>query len=278
MSRKTKPADEPQDILAELETLTAKAAKSRLAPKEEARAIALLSKAVASDRPGLSAAMAATMTLPWNAGVTAVKASWETLGVTARRALISAMAKQGSEAGRRFCLSLARGLFPVDAAAAEKLITVTVTAMLADDGPTPKDRQSFASVLLGKTKPWISRAPVQEWKAARKIAMMTAEACSDSPPFAQAGVVRWLCESGLWAKLTTATRKTAAETGKASCVGTAAARFNKESRDGRKRRIRSSRFPAADRKGIHPAEKGTGTSPQAARKARRSPCQNPAVG
>jgi hypothetical protein len=202
MSRSTTKEPETSQAREQLDALVAKAKTARLTADEERAATELLRATLAEGRAGLAASAPAALSLPWIAGVTAFTEGWQALSATARRSLISALEKDDSaESSRRFRLSLARGLFPTDPATAEKLVTNVATEMAGEGDPSAKDRQAFANVLLGKAKPWLSRAPVHEWKGAKKIAAMTAFAAAGSPPFAQPGIVRWLSETGLLAKL-----------------------------------------------------------------------------
>lgn len=198
----TKPTFDP----AQRDRLTAQLVEvslnARLSPAEEDEAAQLLRAALAADRAALAQALESSLSLPWSIGVKATGDAWPELKPTARRYIIAGLREHKNEAGRRYRLSLARGLIAVDAAASRKLAVEVCVEMLGEDGNGmgPRDRQCFANVFIGKGKPWILHFPIAEWQPAESDPLIAAaiSACFNGgcPPFTQLALLKWIAEAG----------------------------------------------------------------------------------
>jgi hypothetical protein len=175
---------------------TAKSA--RLTREQEAEAAGLLKETLLGGKTGIATAVEAILNLPWNVAVDAVVAAWPELKAAARKQFTTGLAAPQNESSRRLRLSLGRGLLPVDAGAALKLIEAVCIEMNAasEEGPTPKDRQNFFNVLIGKNKPWLQNLPVGELKASASAVIFhgAIAACfpGPCPPFSQLAALRWI--------------------------------------------------------------------------------------
>jgi len=179
------------------------AAKSaRLSPEQEIAAAEILKELLLAGKAGIASAVEPMTNLPWVAGVDAVIKSWPDLKVTARRQLVTGLAAQETESGRRFRLSLGRGMLNHDAATAFKLIEAVCVEMKSGETGelSPKDRQIFMNVLIGKGKPWLLHLPLADLKpaAANSIIHCALATCfpGQCPPLTQASVVRWIAAAG----------------------------------------------------------------------------------
>lgn len=186
-----------------LQTLADAAKTARLSPADEDIASGLLKEALASGKKGLAPALDALVVLPWNIGVKAVGEGWPEMKPLARTQFLNALGKLDTDAAKRIRLSLARGLFPLDKPATLKLIAGVCAAMDGTEGgPTARDRQAFAGVLFGQAKPWLLHLPLAEWKAAEADPVLRcALAASQSQPFTQIWVLRWIADAGKLAEL-----------------------------------------------------------------------------
>ena len=182
----------------------------RLTPEQEIEAIQLLKTSLAGGKAGIATAVESILNHPWIVGVEAVTQSWPEMKVTARRHLLTGLASHQTEQGRRFRMSLGRGLLTQDAATALKLIEAVCTEMLASENgdPSLKDRQIFANVLIGKGKPWLLHLPLADLKpaGADKIIQCALATCfpGQCPPLTQLSVLRWIGATGRLAKLSEA--------------------------------------------------------------------------
>ncbi len=182
-----------------LQTLArlAEAAKARrLPPAEEERAAALLREPLAGGKAGIASVLELLATLPWIVCVNALTEAWPQWSVPMRRHLLASLAKLEGEGALRLRLSLARGLFKSEPAAALKL-AAAVAADLRDPESgafPPRHRQLFANVLIGKGKPWLLQLPLGELKGAEAEALAHAavEGGLLSPPLSQLSILRWL--------------------------------------------------------------------------------------
>jgi len=179
----------------------------RLTPEQETGAIELIKTSLAGGKAGIAAAVESIMTQSWVVGVEAVSQSWPEMKATARKHLLTGLAAHQSEQGRRFRMSLGRGLLNGDPATAMKLIEAVCVEMLsAENGePSQKDRQIFANVLIGKGKPWLLHLPLADLKPADadKIIQCALATCfpGQCPPLTQLSVLRWIASADKLAKL-----------------------------------------------------------------------------
>ena len=164
MKTKNSESDKSQELAKFVET----AKSTRLSPAQEAEAVGLAKACLLAGKAAISAAVESMMSLPWIIGVTAIVESWPELKATARRNLLSDLAAAQTEQGRRFRLSLGRGILSQDAPLALKLITAVCTEMTSSENglPSQKDAQILSNVLIGKSKPWVLHLPLAEFKEA----------------------------------------------------------------------------------------------------------------
>lgn len=202
----TKTSFEPEKS-GRLSALVEAAGNARLSPAEEDEAVQLLRDALAGGRASLGLAVESAVALPWSIGVKAAADAWPELKATARRYVITGLREHKSEAGKRYRLSLSRGLLPIDPAAATKLAVEACQEMLGESGEAmgPRDRQCFANVFVGKGRPWLVHLPISDWKPAEADALIRAavSACFNSscPPFTQLAILKWIGEAGRLGKL-----------------------------------------------------------------------------
>jgi len=208
------PAAEPtDDPLLQL----ARAAKAaRLAPADEERATALLSERLAQGRAGITASLAPMLEgLPWIVCVHAVSAVWEGLSVPMRRLLLSAIAKNESEAARRLRLSLSRAIFKLDPPAGLKLAAAAAAGLKDPEngGLSTKHRQFFFNVFVGKGKPWLLQLPLGDLKAgeADTLVHCALETFPLCPPLSQLSLLRWTHAAGRTKKISPADLEAAAK-------------------------------------------------------------------
>ena len=198
-------------------TATEPARPARPATAQEAEAVARIKDLLASGKAGIASAVESIMTQPWIVGVDAITQSWPDLKVTARKHLLTGLAAQQNEQGRRFRMSLGRGLLNHDADAALKMIDAVCAEMWPGENgePSQKDRQIFANVLIGKGKPWLLHLPVADLKpaAADRIILCAVATCfpGQCPPFTQLSVLRWIVSAGRLSKLPAASLESIAK-------------------------------------------------------------------
>ncbi len=200
-----KPAD--AESLERLKALTEAARNARLTPAEEDEAMRLLGETVASGKAGLSSAAEYAPLLPWNIAVKGVSEAWSGLKPLARKQFVAALAAQTSENGRRCRLSLARGLVAQDLETAARLAGGVCAEIKAENAAlTPRDRQIFSNVFIGKGKPWLTHfATLADWAEADAAALVdcAVQACfhGSCPPFTQSALLRWIVSVGHLDKL-----------------------------------------------------------------------------
>lgn len=200
-----------------LSKLVETAKSTRLSPAEETESAGLLKELLLSGKTGIASAVESITNLPWSSGVDAITQAWPELKATSRKLLITGLAAQNTEQGRRFRLSLGRGILNHDTATALKLIEAVCTEMKsAENGePSQKDRQIFANVLIGKGRPWLLHLPITDLKpaAADKIVYCAVATCfpGQCPPLTQLSVLRWIAAAGRLAKQPTPLLETIAK-------------------------------------------------------------------
>ena len=124
-----------------------------------------------------------------------------------RARLVGGLAKLNTDAARRVRLSLSRGLFKQDIPAALKL-AIGVAKEIRDKetgAVSSRNAQIFASVFIGRAKPWIAQIPLAELKPADAellihCALMTVFGLPHAP-VTQLGVLKWAGEAGRLGKL-----------------------------------------------------------------------------
>ncbi len=146
---------EVDSIANELNTLSRESRSRRLTAAEEQRGAALFRDLVLSGGKAVTLAIEKLPELPWFIPVTGTGEAWPQLSPSRRKSFVTALRAMGSEPGKRVRLSLARGLYKVDPDSAVKLLLSTLRLIGEPGTWTAKDRQAFASVLLGKNKPWL---------------------------------------------------------------------------------------------------------------------------
>ncbi len=192
------PGETPTETSQGLPEIIEKARASRLPSAMEDRAVNLLKEAITGGPEAQAGALEALLALPWSIGVRAVTEAWPGLEPEGRGGLIAGLAGIDTEVSRRIRLSLARALHPQDAESALGLVTSVCEAMGgAGGGSTTKDRQIFASVLLGKAKPWLMNISMAEMTPGQALTIMTPalESCGLAPIFTQIWVLRWICDA-----------------------------------------------------------------------------------
>jgi hypothetical protein len=179
----------------------------RLSPDQETAAIDLLKTSLASGKAGIASAVESILTQPWIVGVEAIVQSWAEMKATARKHLLTGLAAHQTDQGRRFRMSLGRGLLTHDAPTALKLVEAVCAEMLTGENgePSQKDRQIFANVLIGKGKPWLLHLSLADLKpaGADKIIQCALATCfpGQCPPLTQLSVLRWIAAADKLAKL-----------------------------------------------------------------------------
>lgn len=192
--------------------LIEEAKSQRLSPAKEDQAIALLKGLLLANRAGIQQALEAALQFSWSIGVKAISVAWPDLKQSARRMIVTSLNQQNTENGRRIRMSVARGLFAQDPEVTLKM-TVAVCGELLSAEPetiTPRDRQNFANVFIGKGKPWIHHLDITGLRPidAGKIIQCATAACfpRQVSPFTQLCLLRWIAASGRLAKQPEATQ------------------------------------------------------------------------
>ena len=194
----------PKDVLAEL---AARAEKGRLSAAEETEAAQAIKACLLDGRAGVAFTIELLPKFAWMVSVNGVTAAWPELTAGFRTQLFSGLSKDEADTARRLRLSLARGLFKQDAASASKLaVAVSRDLREKESGAlTAKDAQMFASVFIGRAKPWLACFPLGELKPADADALvhcaLLAVFTLPHPPVTQLGVLKWAAEAGRLAKL-----------------------------------------------------------------------------
>ncbi len=194
----------PHDTLTEL---AARAEKGRLSAAEEAGAAQAIKACLLDGRAGVAFTIELLPKFAWMVAVNGVTAAWPELTAGFRTQLFSGLAKDETDSARRLRLSLARGLFKQDVPSAAKLaISVARDLREKESGAlTTKDAQMFASVFIGRAKPWLAGFPLTDLKPADADALVhcaiLAAFMLPHPPVTQLGVLKWAAEAGRLDKL-----------------------------------------------------------------------------
>ena len=193
-----------KDLLTEL---AARAEKGRLSAPEEAQAAQAIKDCLLDGRAGVAFVLELLPTFAWMVAVNGVTAAWAELTSGFRTQLLSGMAKNETDAVRRLRMSLARGLFKQDVASASKLaVGVARDLRNKESGAiASKDAQMFASVFIGRAKPWLAGFPLPTLKPADADALVVCALLTvftlPHPPVTQLGVLKWAAEAGRLTKL-----------------------------------------------------------------------------
>lgn len=198
---------DPQDAAAQagevpgmheqLAELVARAEKGRLSAPDEERAAQAIKSVLLDGRAGVAAALEVLPKFAWMVAVNGVTLAWPELTAGFRTQLFAGLAKDESDAARRLRLSLARGLFKQDPATALKLAAAVAKDFREKEsgGLSAKDAQMFASVFIGRVKPWLAVLPLAELKPAEAEALvhcaLSAAFSLPHPPVTQLGVIKW---------------------------------------------------------------------------------------
>ena len=198
---------EPVSSKDALTELAARAEKGRLSAADEALAALAIKDCLLDGRAGVTFVLEMLSKFAWMVAVNGVTAAWPELTVGFRTQLLSGLAKDESDSVRRLRMSLARGLFKLDVSSASKL-AVGVARDLRDKESgalASKDAQMFASVFIGRARPWLAGFPLADLKPADADALAQCALLTvftlPHPPVTQLGVLKWAGESGLLEKL-----------------------------------------------------------------------------
>jgi hypothetical protein len=203
MTTKNTELDKNQALADLVET----AKSTRLSPAQESEAVGLAKASLLAGKAAIAKAVQSMTSLPWIIGVTAIVESWPELKAASRRNLLSDLSATQTEQGRRFRLSLARGMLSHDAPLALKLIAAVCVEMTSSENglPSQKDSQIFSNVVIGKGKPWLLRLPIAEFKNTDAEAIIRCVIIScfpgQCPPLTQLSVIRWIAPGGRLATL-----------------------------------------------------------------------------
>jgi len=180
-----------------LADFAARSRKGRLSSEEETESILVLKEALLGGRSDVAQAVTATPFLPWVVSVQATTSAWPEMKPSFRTQFLAGLARTQGEQAARIRLSLARGLFKVDQAAALKLILLTLkllrnkeTGLLEGKGPA-----LFANVLIGRGKAWALQLPLQNLKPSEAdllvFAALHGAFHAPQAPIAQLSILKW---------------------------------------------------------------------------------------
>jgi hypothetical protein len=180
-----------------LADFAARSRKGRLSSEEETESILVLKEALLGGRADVAQAVTATPFLPWVVSVQATTSAWPEMKPSFRTQFLAGLARTQGEQAARIRLSLARGLFKVDQAAALKLILLTLkllrnkeTGLLEGKGPA-----LFANVLIGRGKAWALQLPLQNLKPSEAdllvFAALHGAFHAPQAPIAQLSILKW---------------------------------------------------------------------------------------
>lgn len=182
-----------QPVLDELQKLIVQARTGRLATTDEQHGAGLFRDLVLAGGKALGSALGLLQELPWYICVAGIVEAWSELTPARRRSFLGALNQLKSEAGKRMCLSIARGLHKVDSTAAGKLLVTTLRELHPSAAFDPRDRQMFFSVLIGKNKPWLLQFDLKslEQTDAEFFALCALECCGSANPPSAIAVIQW---------------------------------------------------------------------------------------
>lgn len=194
-----------KETLETLHALVEAAKTARLAPDQEDAAVQCIKDLLVLGRASIAEAVQAMLALQWNVGVAAVTGLWPDMKPLGRKALLTTLAAQKSDSGKRLRLSIARGIFPQDAGIAAQMAAGVCEEMRAEGQLTGRDRMIFSNVFIGKGKPWLLHFSLAEWQPEQADALLACavDTCFGAPcaPFTQIGLLKWIAEAGRLATL-----------------------------------------------------------------------------
>ena len=198
---------EPTSAKDTLTALAARAEKGRLSAAEEVQAAQAIKECLLDGRAGVTFVIELLPKFAWMVAVNGVAAAWPELTAGFRTQLLSGLSKDEADSARRLRLSLSRGLFKLDVPSATKL-AVNVARDLRDKESgalSAKDAQMFASVFIGRAKPWLAGFTLADFKPADADALVHCALLTvftmPHPPVTQLGVLKWAADAGRLEKL-----------------------------------------------------------------------------
>jgi hypothetical protein len=196
-------SDRPGFNLEELCALAAQGGGRRLSPPDEEKAVRLVQAGLAGTKEDVARVAELLPQLGWSITVKGAANAWPTLKAASKTSLLKALGADDSEGGRRIRLSLARGLFKIPDLPACLKLTLGVCKEIRDKktGEIPqKEASNFASVMIGKGKPWIAQLPLADLKPADAGLLVHCAAISafaiPGPPVTPLGVLKWVADAG----------------------------------------------------------------------------------
>lgn len=182
-----------QPMLGELQKLVPESRTSRLTTADEQRGAGLFRDLVLAGGKALGSALQLAGELPWYVSVAGTVEAWPQLTPNRQRSFLSALRSLESESGRRVRLSIGRGLYKVDPAAAAKLLVTALRELHPLEAFEPQDRQMFFSVLVGKNKPWLLQLDLKsfEQKDAEFFALCALECSGPASPPSAIAIIQW---------------------------------------------------------------------------------------
>ncbi len=183
-----------------LEDFAQRSRRARLQTEEEAETVRLLKETLLGGRSEVARAIAVTPLLPWVVSVQATTLAWPEMKPSFRAQFLAGMARTQGEAAARVRLSLARGLYKVDPAAAIKLILLTLKVMRNKETGflEGKGASIFTGVLIGRGKAWVLQLPLQDMKPAEAdlLVFSALHSAFHAPqaPITQLGILRWAAD------------------------------------------------------------------------------------
>ena len=194
----------PKDTLTEL---AARAEKGRLSAADEASAAQAIKDCLLDGRAGVTFVIEMLPKFAWMVAVNGVALAWPELTAGFRTQLFSGLSKDETDSARRLRLSLARGLFKQDVPSATKLAVGVARDLREKESGAlqTKDAQMFASVFIGRARPWLAGFPLGDLKPADADALVHCALLTvftlPHPPVTQLGVLKWAAEAGRLEKL-----------------------------------------------------------------------------
>lgn len=180
-----------------IEEFALRSQKARLPVQEEAQATAVLGKLLLGGRADIARAVLCIPKLPWPVVTQATTGAWPEMKTSFRTQLLAGLAKSEGETAARIRLSLARGLFKIDEAAALKLIMLTLRSMRDRTSGllSGKGASHFAGVLIGRGKAWVLQLPTESLKPA-EVELLVHSALhgafhAPQPPLTQIHTLKW---------------------------------------------------------------------------------------
>jgi hypothetical protein len=188
-----------------LEDFAERARRARLPVEDETHAANLLKGVLLGGRAEVARAIGVISVLPWIITVQGTAAAWPEMKPSFRSQLLAGLARSQNEGAPRVRLSLARGLYKVDAAASLKLILLTLKVLRDKETGllSGKGAPLFANVLIGRGKAWVLQLPTAELKPA-ELEVLVHSALhgafhAPQAPITQLSILRW---AGALEKLT----------------------------------------------------------------------------